>query len=320
MKPNATYLLLCSARRLLLALAATVLLGGCMFTGVEGTKKITDKEVARSLRDLERQQPSTTLQPHIDSVATWQRGKLFHVTDRNAIHILRPENAADTASLAGATLAYDGYTTGSALDNRATLTLRFRNTATGAAYTLRTNKTIDEFGASYEIPLLIDLDMVANVARQTVGRQFYIKTPLWRDPDTDQPLDGRQFIAVTVTDVKPGNKALPLRVEFTAADTRQRAFVYMSAPGHEMHARDFDSLFSTADLRLSYPEISDARWTLITRGRVEADMTKEECRLALGAPKSINRLPDQTGLREYWHYDGGNYLFFVDGLLKQFRQ
>ena len=48
-------------------------------------------------------------------------------------------------------------------------------------------------------------------------------------------------------------------------------------------------------------------------------MTKEECRLAMGSPKNLTQLPDQSGLREYWYYDGGRYLFFVDGLLKEFR-
>ena len=49
-------------------------------------------------------------------------------------------------------------------------------------------------------------------------------------------------------------------------------------------------------------------------------MTKEECRLSIGSPKRINENPDQGGMREYWYYDGGSYLYFVDGLLSQFRK
>ena len=60
--------------------------------------------------------------------------------------------------------------------------------------------------------------------------------------------------------------------------------------------------------------------TLITTGNVVEEMTKEECRLALGSPQRITPAPDQQGMREYWYYDGGGYLFFVDGLLKSFRR
>lgn len=291
-----------------------------MFTGVESTKAITAKEVERSIRELELRQPTATLSVFRDSVPVWPIGKRFYVTDNQITHILRPTNTSDTTSLAGQIITYDGYTTGSVLDNRNTLTLRFRHDGDTAEYQLRTNKTLSEFPQSYSIPLLIDLDQVTNVAKQIQGKSFYIKTTLWRDIETDQPLSGRQFIPVTITSVKPGNKALPLRVEFITGDTRERGFVYMSAPGNDMQGRDFDSMFSAADIRRSYSEISDNHWLLITQGRVETEMTKEECRLALGAPKRINQLPDQSGLREYWYYDGGNYLFFVDGLLKRFRQ
>jgi hypothetical protein len=40
----------------------------------------------------------------------------------------------------------------------------------------------------------------------------------------------------------------------------------------------------------------------------------------MGSPRRISERPDQGGMREYWYYDGGCYLFFVDGLLSQFRR
>ena len=61
-------------------------------------------------------------------------------------------------------------------------------------------------------------------------------------------------------------------------------------------------------------------WERITRGLVVEGMTKDECRLAMGSPRRISERPDQGGMREYWYYDGGCYLFFVDGLLSQFRR
>ena len=103
-------------------------------------------------------------------------------------------------------------------------------------------------------------------------------------------------------------------------DTREQAMVWISDNVSTMHGRDFDALFSASDPRASYPAITDANWERITRGQVAEGMTKHECQLALGSPKRINERPDQAGMREYWYYDGGAYLYFVDGLLSQFRK
>ena len=113
---------------------------------------------------------------------------------------------------------------------------------------------------------------------------------------------------------------MPLRVLFTAADNRERAMVWMTEKPSTMVNRDFDALFVAADPHLDYPDISDVNWEHITRGQVVVGMTKQECRLALGNPKTVNEAPDQGGMKEYWYYDGGTYLFFADGLLSQFRR
>ena len=113
---------------------------------------------------------------------------------------------------------------------------------------------------------------------------------------------------------------LPLRVLFTAIDSGERAMVWMSDNVSTMHGRDFDALFVANDPHLSYPAIGDKNWLLITCGQIVEGMTKEECLLSLGAPKRIAERPDQGGLKEYWYYDGGSYLYFVDGLLSQFRR
>jgi len=153
-----------------------------------------------------------------------------------------------------------------------------------------------------------------------MGREFYIRTPIWYNRATEEMLDGRHFIKVRIDSVLPGNAVLPLRVWFTTADTSERAMVWMSNNASTMHGRDFDALFTSADPRASFPAITDANWQRITCGQVVEGMTKEECRLALGSPKRINERPDQAGMREYWYYDGGTYLYFVDGLLSQFRK
>ncbi len=293
-------------------------MAGCMFTGVESTQRVSEKEVQRTMGELERRQPTMTLQPFLDSVPAWQQGKQFFVTD-NQLRLVMFTTAPDTVQLAGQLITYDGYDQGSVLDNRDALNLRFRD-RDGKTYVYRTGKTIDQFSAKYSVPLLIDMDMVADVDRQLRNKEVWIKTPIWYDLGTEEMQRGRQFIRVRIDAVEPGNKVLPLKVKFTALDSGECAFLWMSDPNATMHNRDFDSLFSLRDLHENYPEISDATWQLIVRGELVEGMNKEECRLAMGAPKRINQLPNQAGLREYWYYDGGKYLFFVDGLLSQFRK
>ncbi len=50
-------------------------------------------------------------------------------------------------------------------------------------------------------------------------------------------------------------------------------------------------------------------------GRVSEGMTRDECRLALGVPDEIKRMPAYEGMREIWTYAEGRRLVFSDGLL-----
>lgn len=308
-----------AAMLLLAGLCAS--LAGCMFTGVESTPKVTDKDVARAVQELPAERRQLTLTPFRDSVPAWQAGKKrFVVADDQARLMFVPsaEWNPDSLHLAGDTLTYVGYEAAPLMDNRNTLTLNFTHGQHHFQY--KTNKTLGEFTGTYSIPFLIDLDLVAHVSASIAGRDLWVLTPIWYDLRTGDMIDGRHFIQVHIDSVLPGNKVLPLRVVFTAADSGQRAMLWMSDGNSSMHSRDFDSLFARRDPRQNYPQITDQNWALIQHGQVALEMTKEECRLALGSPKSIDRMPDSTGLREVWYYDGGTYLFFTDGILKSFRR
>ena len=225
----------------------------------------------------------------------------------------------DTVAFAGKYLTYKGYDVTTSISGVNAVNIKFSDGTHD--YTYKTSKSIEQFTPDFAIPLLVDMDMVNHVAAQIVGHDVYIKTMIWYDVSNDNLFKGRQYIPVKIVDVRPGNKVLPLRVVFETLDAEaQRAFVWISAPGATMHNRDFDSLFSLVNPRNGYADISDSRWKLITNGMVVEDMTKEECRLALGNPQRITPAPDQQGMREYWYYDGGGYLYFVDGLLKNFRR
>lgn len=291
-------------------------------TGIEVRERVTDKDVRRVIAQSEAHQPAVSIDAYVDSVPNWKPGKRFWVAD-NQVRLLFSRSSdydIDTVNLSGHVLTYSGYTTGGIYDNRSTVNLKFNDETAGRTFVYRSGKTINEFHPGFTIPMLIDLDLVSHIARQVEGKDYYIRSSIWYDRQSEAMMDGRHFIKVHVDSVLPGNAVMPLRVLFTTADSHERAMVWMSDNASTMHGRDFDALFTAADPHLAYPAITDANWERITRSQVVVGMTKEECRLSLGSPRSINERPDQAGMREYWYYDGGSYLFFVDGLLSQFKR
>ena len=304
---------------ILLVVLMALSLTSC-FTGVESTKKITDKDVQRATRQMEHGSHDSSLKVCADSLSSWREGKGFWSVDNQARLIFNPSQDydIDTLNLQGEMLTYAGYGTHKKLDNAEVVDIYMNYGRHRLVY--NTGKALQEVNrSSFSIPFLVDDDVLESVAKQVKGKTVYIKTSIWNDKDGYYNSGGRQFIPVVITAVKPGDKVHPLRVEFRAADGGDEAFVLMKVPGSEGAGRDFDSLFSMTDVRKQYPDISPATWDKIIYGKVAEGMTKEECRLAMGSPVNVSQLPDQSGLREYWYYDGGRYLFFVDGLLKEFR-
>ena len=298
--------------------ALSVSLTGCFFTGVENTARVSDKEVERVITEMEARQPSSSLSMWSDSLKGWRSGKRFYVTDNQARLLFDSSNPLDSVQLEGQVITFTGLSHSPSLVEQDAVDVLFN--FNGHTLVYHTGKALDALGAHYSIPLLVDLDMVGDVARQIVGHTVYVKTPIWYSLTDDQMMQGRQFLPVVIKRVEPGNKVMPLKVTFDTADGRDSAFVWMTQPGASMHGRDFDSMFAINNPRDNYPTIDDDTWALIQRSQVKVDMTKEECRLALGAPKRTSYVPDQAGMRDYWYYDGGAYLYFVDGRLKEFRK
>ena len=292
-------------------------------TGIEVTEHVTDKDVRRVIEQSSRQPMTVTLDPYRDSLPAWQQGKRFWVADDQVkqLFVNSSEYDKDTLRLAGHVLQYVSHKTGGLfMDDDRYVEINLLDTATNKTYICRAGKAADANRPGFTIPMLIDMDMVDHMARQVVGRDYYILTPIWYDRQSEQMLNGRHYIKVHIDSVLPGNAVLPLRALFTTADNHERAMVWMSDKTSTMRGRDFDALFTAADPRQGYLEISDAVWEHITRSELAEGMTKEECRLSIGSPKRISENPDQGGMREYWYYDGGSYLYFVDGLLSQFRR
>ena len=306
-----------------LGCALAALLSACG-TGIEVTEHVTDKDVQRVLDKEFGNLLDVTLEAYRDSLPAWKQGKRFWVADDRVTQMLAETSYydKDTLRLSGHTLIYNSWSKSGLVtdEDYRRLYIDFTDEETGMRLKYRFGRARDAYRAGFTLPMLIDMDMVEHVARQLVGKEFYIRTPIWYNRKTEEMLDGRHFIKVHIDSVLPGNAVLPLRVWFTTADTSEHAMVWMNNNASTMHGRDFDALFTSADPRASFPGITDANWQRITCGLVVEGMTKEECRLALGSPKRINERPDQAGMREYWYYDGGTYLYFVDGLLSQFRK
>ena len=310
-----------ASRHAVVGMIMCVLMTACG-TGIEMTEHVTDKDVRKVIERVDSKQATVTLDAYTDSLAAWKIGKRFWVADDQVRQmLLYSGHDLDSLHLAHHVLSYDGMVSSGLFtgDNR-NVDIRFIDQASGQRLVYRYGKPVEAAHQGFSLPMLIDLDMVDFIANQIQGKDFYIRTSIWYDRETEQMKNGRHYIKVHIDSVLPGNAVMPLRVLFTTIDTREKAMVWMSDNASTMHGRDFDALFVANDPHAAYPDISAENWLKITRGEVAEGMTKVECGLAMGSPKRINEIPDQRGMREYWYYDGGTYLYFVDGLLRQFRR
>lgn len=294
-------------------------LEGC-FTGVESTKAITQKDVERAYSG-NAGKTTQTIEIKLDTFPDWNMGKRFFVTDNNIRYIFSPSPQfnADTITLEGKEISYDGYTIGISIDGRPVVNLHFKYGTTGLQY--NTNRTMDDItrrhSSRLEVPFLVDLDEVERLKDVLRGKSLYIKTSIWYDSNGEMTW-GRKYVKVNITDVLPGDKVFPFRIEFN--DAGRTAYVFMSYRDNYLQ-RSFDNLFSDADLRQLYPAISDENWQRIINGQIATYMTKEECRLSIGPPDNLERVPTYNGVREYWYYSNGTYLIFdEEGLLTTFRR
>ena len=296
---------------------ATVLLCDSCSTGVENVPEITTRDVQRHFHHI-GERPQSSLLPYRDSIACWKNGKQFYVADNQFKHLVSLTSTLDpdTLNLGGSVVVFNGFSTLRKLDGSETLSLCFSSNQ--GPLVIDTGRERSAITAQYSVPFLIDLDMVGHYARQLVGNSYYITTPLWIDRESLEIIKGRKYVPVTVDSVLPGDKVFPLRVLFTDKETGQHAMLWMTAGPTTITGRDFDSSFSVTDPYQGYKHIARDTWQLIIVGKVKNGMTKEECRLAMGPPREVSRMPDHDGVHELWHYSGVT-LRFDDGVLTEMR-
>ena len=175
--------------------------------------------------------------------------------------------------------------------------------------------------AALQVPFTVDIAMVQEVDRHMKGQSYFIKSPLWLDPATGERTDaGLRHIKVKIDSVGIGTSNYPAAVYFTPSEGPAGTYMlYMTIGSGRTATRNFNTLFAFNDPRRQYPEIRDDVWDLIKKSRVRDGMTRDECRLALGAPAQIEKYPTHGGIVERWRYSEGIYLIFEDGYLSRFR-
>ena len=302
--------------------------GGC-FTGVESTPRIKEADVKRQqaagvtseqlfLSDL------TPLPP-----AQWLPGRgLLVANDR--ISLIFNSASDHPEGLSGHTIYFDSFTPARSLTGDDAGELIFR-ADDGRRLHYRvpglTREKLDTISV-LAVPFTVDLDLVRRIDEVMRGRRLFVRTPAWYSSSTRQPINGLRHIEVQIDSVGAGDDNFLAAVYFSIVDAdinsqlhsvKGNYMLFMSIGTNRAATRNFDTLFSFDNPRKSYPEIKDDVWELIIRSRVRAGMTRDECRLALGAPPSLERVPTDGGMRERWTYSDGVFLIFDDGYLTRFR-
>lgn len=304
------------------------------FTGVESTPKI-------SLSDVRKQQAATVTdeQRFLAGLAPtppsqWRPGHRLRVDDAK-IGLALTSASASADSLPGRDLVFDSFSPAVSLTGTDATEISFHADLPGgrAEYFYRVSVDMSELDTleAIHVPFTVDMDLVARVDSMMRGRRLYVRTPMWYRADGNRSaVAGLRHVPVVVDSVVAGDSNYPLGVVFTLVDADQARLlepsgaqctrmVFMTVGKSRAATRNFELLFSFRDPREIYPGIKDDVWQLIVRSRVKEGMTREECRLALGAPTTLRRIPTYGGMREQWQYSDGVYLYFDDGFLTRYR-
>lgn len=286
-----------------MALAALILLPGC-FTGIEGTARI--KDTTREGREASLSTEQTILADALPQPpADWRPGKAFIVTDGRYDLAFAP--AAQAARLhRGDTLRLIGISPVARLSGDSVTDISFSSPCGTLTHRIDVRTSQLLAGSRLPIPFTVDAESVIRARRILSGREVWT---LKADKN------GEKYKKVRIDDVTFGTPEYPLTVITSVGDS-----VHMAIESKGPSSRTFASLFSLADPRQRYPQIPDENWAKISKGQIALGMTRDECRLALGAPANLDREAAYNALIERWTYENGIYLYFTDGLLTSFRK
>lgn len=309
-------------RNLILFIIPGVILSGC-FTGVESTPKIGSAEVKHQNANIvtNEQQFLSDIKPqHLEQ---WSKGKEFSVTDAR-INVIFAPGSPNVELEKGDILFFEHAEevispVGNATD------LYFTTPKHKLPLIYRVNAPIAEVKerSGVEVPFTVELSIPADVKTRLIGKELFVLTPRWYDGN-DNAVTRVKYVPVSIIDVLPGSHEFPVKViinpHYQKLPENLRFALFMSVGESAAASRNFETLFSFKNPRGKYSMITDENWTAIQENRVVKGMTRDEARLALGAPIDIDRGHDYSSTYERWIYDGGIYLIFRDGILESFRR
>lgn len=284
------------------ALALTAL-QGC-FTGIEHTATIKDTTSKSKNKPVMTDEQKLLKDVAPQFPALWKAGKPFIVTEGRLAYAYTP--ASEAAKLhTGDTLYFEAFRPGVRLAGDSVTEVVLNIPAHEQIHTTIESPLSKIMDAEVlTLPFTVDADLVGSVRDKLKGKTVWT---------IRKGRDGRKFQKTEIIDVLPGNADFPFKVVIPGDS------MLMLLNSRSASARTFGNMFTLSDPRKRYPQISDKTWANICNGTIAVDMTREECRLALGAPAGIERDAAYNGIIERWTYEDGKYLVFVDGLLSTFR-
>lgn len=295
------------------------LLNSC-FTGIESTPRISSGDVRK--RDASVRTPEQQYLSDIKPLppSAWQSGKRFFVTDDKISIIFQPGDL-HCDSLNGHDLVFQRFEEAPSVTGGGATILVFAEDGTPDALHYRVNVPLSELRERerLEVPFTVERSTVEKVDSAMRSKTFYISTPKWFVAANDKAYVGKRHIPVTISRVEPGTYIYPLRVFFKPDQDDKEYWIPMTVGDDRAATRNFYTVFNFENPRKRYPQITDQTWELITNSRVTVGMTRDECRLALGAPNSYRTIPVYNATVEQWNFDDGMYLIFEDGILTRYR-
>lgn len=250
----------------------------------------------------------------------WPIGKTFYAIDNRASLIFNPRNLPPNPldiNLESQKLTYIGTDTTHNAAGQQQTTLKFQHNNKIYLY-----NTSNPHPTSVEIPMLVDHDIISQINQILQHKKLWIKTTLWYD-SLGNTIHGNKYWPVQIDSVITGRRSFPLQICFTPAPDSlslpSSARLYMTIGSSGADSRPFHSLFNIVDPHTNHPNIDNDTWTLIQHEQIRNGMTKDECRLALGAPVDVFSGTDPGFYYDLWQYPNGKYIKFRDGLLFDYK-
>lgn len=260
----------------------------------------------------------------IKSPGKWKQGESFIYKDSALNITLKPEKPLlnDTTNYMNMPFIFSQFKQQSDWNGNTTLDLIFE--ADGRKFRFETGRTLAQISDSLYNPLIAGLIWMPEIEKADSllkGKTLYILTSEWKNDKKELLKEARKFVPVEVVGVTAGDEYTPAIILFK--DQQQRVFsigTTLSGTLNTASRLKFHRIFSFANPRDKYKEITDETWKLITEGNLANGMTQTEVRLSIGKPTEINRIPTYSGLREQWLYNSGTMIFFQDGRITNFRK